>query len=244
MRKLSKRRKEKQKKQQIHGQDDLFCLSTPPRGCQPPPSMKYTSAEPSIAPCHVQSHGKGELKLLNHQSCSLSALCVVYSVCFQVPSFFLSDQEFNNVLFGRKKTTKKLCREKQRCSHPYSAVMFFSLIQFEASPTGAVYCFFHVALAFKLQRKHSWKSVAQKKKKKLYLSSMMCSGHRTHHYVLNLCNLVINVDPVCPIPYLSLVLLNHRESQRLQKLSQWCMSVMQRESHASSSVVLLCPLAL
>lgn len=36
----------------------------------------------------------------------------------------------------------------------------------------------------------------------------MCGGHRTHHYVLNLCNLVINVDPVFPIPYLSPFLLN------------------------------------
>lgn len=51
--------------------------------------------------------------------------------------------------------------------------------------------------------------------------SCMCGGHRTHHYVLNLCNLVINVDPVCPIPYLSPFLLNHRESQRLQKLWLW-----------------------
>ena len=89
-----------------------------------------------------------------------------------------------------------------------------------------------------------WLKKKKKKKKKLYPSSMMCGGHRTHHYVLNLCNLVINVDPVCPIPYLSPALLNHRESQRLQKLSQWCMSAMQRESHASSSVVLLCPLTL
>lgn len=49
----------------------------------------------------------------------------------------------------------------------------------------------------------------------------MCGSHRTHRYVLNLCNLVINVDPVCPIPYLSPVLLNHSESQKLQKLRFW-----------------------
>lgn len=62
----------------------------------------------------------------------------------------------------------KNCRAKQQGSHLYSAVMFFSLIQFEAPPTGALYCFFffHVALAFKLQRKHSLKCVLQKKKKR------------------------------------------------------------------------------
>lgn len=57
---------------------------------------------------------------------------------------------------------KKQCRGKQGSSHLYSAVMFFSLIQFEASPTGSVYCFFHVATAFKRQWKHSLKFVAQK----------------------------------------------------------------------------------
>lgn len=79
--------------------------------------------------------------------------------------------------------------------------------------------FFHVALAFKLQWKHTLKSVALKKK--LYPSLLICGGHKTHRYVLNLCNLVINVDPFCPLPYLSPVLLNHRESQGLQKLWLW-----------------------
>lgn len=59
------------------------------------------------------------------------------------------------------------------------------------------------------------------KKKKLYPSLLICGGHKTHRYVLNLCNLVINVDPFCPLPYLSPVLLNHRESQGLQKLWLW-----------------------
>lgn len=49
----------------------------------------------------------------------------------------------------------------------------------------------------------------------------MCGGHRTHRNVLNLCNLVINVDPVCPIPYLSPVLLNLGELQRLHKVRLW-----------------------
>lgn len=49
----------------------------------------------------------------------------------------------------------------------------------------------------------------------------MVGGQRTHRYVLNLCNLVINDDLVGPIPYLSLVLLNYTESQRLQKLRLW-----------------------
>lgn len=58
----------------------------------------------------------------------------------------------------------------------------------------------------------------KRKKKKLYLSPVTCDSRRTHRYVLNLCNLVINVDPVCPIRYLSPVLLNRGELQTLQKL--------------------------
>lgn len=56
-------------------------------------------------------------------------------------------------MFSLVKRKKKQHAAKQQNRH--WAVMFFSFIQFEASPTGTLYCnVFHVALALKLQWKH------------------------------------------------------------------------------------------
>lgn len=189
--------------------------------------MKYTRAKPSGAPCTKSWDGRVK-KQLYCSRVALSLRSVLFAVSvskFPVSFCLIRNLTMFSLVTKKKKPPQKNCRAKQQGSHLYSAVMFFSLIQFEAPPTGALYrffFFFHVALAFKLQRKHSLKCVLQKKtkqkKKKLYPSPVTCDSRRTHRYVLNLCNLVINVDPVCPIRYLSPVLLNRGELQTLQKL--------------------------
>lgn len=79
------------------------------------------------------------------QSCfTASHVAFLLSVLFavSVSKFLVSFCLIRNLTMFSLVKKKKLCREKQRSSHLYSAVMFFSLIQFEASPTGAFYCFF------------------------------------------------------------------------------------------------------
>lgn len=157
----------------------------------------------------------GESKLLYRSSCSFSAGCVVAASVSKFPLSFC---------LIRNLTMFSLVQKKKRYNKQpslFSCDVFLPHSVWSSTNWRILVLFFHVALAFMLLRKHSLKSVAQKKKKKVISipwSPVMCGGHRTHHYVLNLCNLLINVDPVCLILYLSAVLLNHRELQRLQKL--------------------------
>lgn len=70
-----------------------------------------------------------------------AALCSFYALCFCalfLSCLFLFFLIRNFTMFSL--VGKKNCTEKQRSSH--WAVMFFSLIQFEASPTGTLYCLF------------------------------------------------------------------------------------------------------
>lgn len=158
-----------------------------------------------------------------------------------VPKFAVSICLIRN--FTMFSLVKTLCTEKQRSSHPYSAVMFFSLIQFEVSPTGTLYSFFHVALAFK--RKHSLKCVVQKKKSYIHPQGwLVARGH-------------IAMFWTCVIWWLMMTLLaqyliylwfywttrNHKDCRNSDSGCQYSVRMMQKESHTSSQAVLLCPLA-
>lgn len=109
------------------------------------------------------------------QSCfTASHVAFLLSVLFavSVSKFLVSFCLIRNLTMFSLVKKKKLCREKQRSSHLYSAVMFFSLIQFEASPTGAFYCFFFFMLPWHLSYSEStlWNLWLKKKKEKKVIS--------------------------------------------------------------------------
>lgn len=164
MRKLSKRRKEQQKKQQLRGQDDLFCLSTPPEAARLHYQGNTLKTKHSSIPC-TSSRDRGVKAALPLAMMQLfCSLCCYLSLFVSSPDSFSLIRNFTMFSLVKKKKKKKEKR-KERSSHPYSAVMFFSLIQFEATPTGTLSCFFMLSWHLSYS-KSTLKFVAQKKEKK------------------------------------------------------------------------------
>lgn len=119
------------------------CLRCTPPSSRPPPSMKHTRAKPSGAPCTKSRDGRVKKRLYcSRVALSLRPVLFAVSVSKFPVSFCLIRNLTMFSLVTKKNKTQKNCRAKQQGSHLYSAVMFFSLIQFEAPPTGALYCFF------------------------------------------------------------------------------------------------------
>lgn len=121
------------------------------RSHKPPLSMKCTWTKPIIAPCHAQSHEIGVLKLL-YAAFMLSVFCALFLSCLFL--FFLIRNFTMFSLVGKKKLYRETTKQ------PLSCDVFLPHSVWSFTNWHTVLPFFHVALAFKLQWKHTLKSVA------------------------------------------------------------------------------------
>lgn len=99
--------------------------------------------------------------------------------------------------------------------------------------------FFHVALAFKLQWKHTLKS---------YIHPcwyVVATRHTAMFWTCVIWWLMLTLSALCLIYLLFYWTIGNRKDCRNSDSGcQYCASMMQRESHTSCRPVLLCPLAL
>lgn len=131
-----------------------------------PLSMRDTPAEPSISSCHVQNQWEmGELKVL----CSASHI-VAFSVVFTTCSGIIKNKTRKKTLVWHRHDEAGIPTQLW-CYSPSFGLKLHQL---------AHDCLFQLALAFKLQRKHSLKCVAQRKKKKFHASPLKSGSHKTH----------------------------------------------------------------